>query len=80
MEFNITLESVSYEESRREFFLYKKRIAESKLEKAQKKLSMIPGLNAYHSLLYNQCCELGLEVSYYDDAIKALDVYEEVKE
>lgn len=78
MEFNITFQAVTYEESRYEFFLQKKHEAERKLGWYTKRLSKACGHRAMQ--LYEKCCELGCEVSYYDDAIKALDIYEEVKE
>lgn len=71
----IELESITYEQARYKFFLQKKHAAKRKLKWYTKRLSKARGHRAMQ--LYEKCCDLGWEINFYDDAMKAFDIYTE---
>lgn len=72
MQVTTTFVSMTYEEARREFFLQKKHEAERKLQYNQKRLKRASGHKAVH--LCEICSNLGSEICYYNDALKAFTV------
>jgi hypothetical protein len=76
MQFTTTLKTITYEEARHDFFLKKKHEAERKLEWWKKRLSKRMALSTMH--IDQKCADLGWEINFYDDALKALS--KEVKQ
>ena len=75
MKVTTTFKAITYEEARYEFFLQKKHEAERKLQWYEKRLKKAHGHWAMH--LHDVCSDLGAEINYYDDAMKAFDIYKE---
>lgn len=67
-----TFTAITYEEARYDFFLLKKHAAERKLEWYRKRLKRARGHWSMH--LQEVCSNLGWEINYYDDAMKAFKV------
>lgn len=74
MQLTTTFKVITYEEARYEFFLQKKHDAERKLQWYAKRLKKAHGHWAIH--LHSVCSDLGDEINYYNDAMKAFDIYE----
>lgn len=71
MQFTGTLKTITYEEARYDFFLKKKYEAEKKLEWWKKRLSKQMMMSTLH--IDQKCADLGWEINFYDDALRALD-------
>lgn len=70
MQFTGTIKAITYEEARRDFFLEKKHEAERKLQYWKKRLSKKMQMRTLH--IDQKCADLGWEINFYNDALRAL--------
>lgn len=77
MQVTSTFKPITYEEARYEFFLLKKHEAERKLQWYQKRLKNAHG--HWEIYVYNMCCKLCAEISYYNDVLNAFEIDAEVE-